>query len=118
MLVRAIVLLEHIGSPDAIEILKAMSPGHPQAQPTRTAVEAFGLGCRGPVSVSARSAVLASPGFCRSNKIYSQYPGGQGPKLSFKTRCSQADLGNESRAVFYFWATFDSPSTGSQSDFG
>jgi hypothetical protein len=39
--VRAIILLEHIGSPDAFAILKEMSTGHSEAQPTRTAVEAF-----------------------------------------------------------------------------
>ena len=38
---RAIILLEHIGSPDAVAILKDMSTGHPEAQPTRTAVEAL-----------------------------------------------------------------------------
>jgi hypothetical protein len=34
---RAIVLLEHIGSPDAIAILKDMSTGNPDAQPTKCA---------------------------------------------------------------------------------
>jgi hypothetical protein len=38
--VRAIVLLEHIGSPDAIAILHSMATGHPEAQPTRAAKEA------------------------------------------------------------------------------
>jgi hypothetical protein len=39
--VRAIVLLEHIGTPDAVAILCDMASGHPEAQPTRTAVEAL-----------------------------------------------------------------------------
>ena len=39
--VRAIILLEHIGSPDAIAIVKEMSTGHADAQPTKTAVEAL-----------------------------------------------------------------------------
>jgi hypothetical protein len=39
--VRAIVLLEHIGTPEAIAILKDMATGHPDAQPTRTAKEAL-----------------------------------------------------------------------------
>ena len=39
--VRAIILLEHIGSPEAVAILKEMSTGHPDAQPTKTAVEAL-----------------------------------------------------------------------------
>lgn len=39
--VRAIILLEHIGSPEAVAILKEMSTGHPEAQPTKTAVEAL-----------------------------------------------------------------------------
>jgi hypothetical protein len=39
--VRAIVLLEHIGTPDALAILRDMASGHPEAQPTRTAVEAL-----------------------------------------------------------------------------
>jgi hypothetical protein len=40
--VRAIVLLEQIGSPEAIAILKTMSEGHPAAEPTRVAKEALG----------------------------------------------------------------------------
>jgi len=40
--VRAIVLLEHIGTPDAVAILRDMAGGHPDAQPTKTAVEALG----------------------------------------------------------------------------
>jgi hypothetical protein len=39
--VRAIILLEHIGSPEAVTILKEMSTGHPDARPTKTAVEAL-----------------------------------------------------------------------------
>jgi hypothetical protein len=39
--VRAIVLLEHLGTPDAVAILKEMATGHPEAQPTRTAQEAL-----------------------------------------------------------------------------
>jgi hypothetical protein len=38
---RAIVLLEHIRTPAAISILKAMATGHPEAQPTLVAVEAL-----------------------------------------------------------------------------
>jgi hypothetical protein len=39
--VRAIVLLEHIGSPEANDILKDMASGHPDAQPTKVAQEAL-----------------------------------------------------------------------------
>jgi len=39
--VRAIVLLKHIGTPDAIAILKCMATGHPDAQPTKVAREAL-----------------------------------------------------------------------------
>lgn len=39
--VRAIVLLQHIGTPDAIAILKEMAGGHPDASPTKAAVEAL-----------------------------------------------------------------------------
>ncbi len=39
--VRAIALLEHIGTPDAIAILKDMAGGHHLAQPTRAAAEAL-----------------------------------------------------------------------------
>ncbi len=39
--VRAIVLLEHIGTPDAVAVLKEMTTGHPDAQPTRVARESF-----------------------------------------------------------------------------
>ena len=35
--VRAIVLLEHIGTPDAVAILKDMATGHPDAYPTKVA---------------------------------------------------------------------------------
>jgi hypothetical protein len=38
---RAIVLLEHIGSPEAITILRDMSTGHPDAKPTKAAAEAL-----------------------------------------------------------------------------
>ncbi len=38
---RAIILLEHIGSPDAVAILKDMATGHAEAHPTKTAVEAL-----------------------------------------------------------------------------
>ncbi len=37
--VHAIVLLDHIGTPDAISILNALATGHPEAQPTRVAKE-------------------------------------------------------------------------------
>jgi hypothetical protein len=39
--VRAIVLLEHIGTPEALVILKDMATGHPDAQPTKVAKEAL-----------------------------------------------------------------------------
>ena len=39
--VRAIVLLEHIGTPDAVAILKDMATGHPDAYPTKVAKEAL-----------------------------------------------------------------------------
>ena len=35
--IRAIVLLEHIGTPDAIAILRDMATGHPDADPTKIA---------------------------------------------------------------------------------
>jgi len=38
--VRAIALLEHINSPEAVAILKEMATGHAEAQPTLAAVEA------------------------------------------------------------------------------
>jgi hypothetical protein len=38
---RAIVLLEHIASPEAVTILREMSTGHPDAEPTKTALEAL-----------------------------------------------------------------------------
>jgi hypothetical protein len=38
---RAIILLEHIGSPDAIAILKDMATGHADASPTKAAIEAL-----------------------------------------------------------------------------
>jgi hypothetical protein len=39
--VRALILLEHIGTPDAIAVLETMSRGHPDAQPTKVANEAL-----------------------------------------------------------------------------
>ncbi len=39
--VRAIVLLEHIHTPDAVAILKEMAGGHPEAYPTKVAQEAL-----------------------------------------------------------------------------
>jgi len=39
--VRAIILLEHIGSPDAVAILRDMASGHAEAQPTKLAAEAL-----------------------------------------------------------------------------
>lgn len=38
---RAIVLLEHIGTPEAIDVLKSMATGHAEASPTKTAKEAL-----------------------------------------------------------------------------
>ena len=38
---RAIVLLEHIASPEAVAILRDMSTGHPDAKPTKVAVDAL-----------------------------------------------------------------------------
>ncbi len=38
---RAIVLLEHLRSREAISILKVMATGHPEARPTRLAKEAL-----------------------------------------------------------------------------
>ncbi len=37
--IRAILLLEHIGTPEAVAILKDMATGHPDAQPTKVAKE-------------------------------------------------------------------------------
>jgi hypothetical protein len=39
--VRAIVLLEHIGTPDATAIIKDMATGHPDAYPSKVAKEAL-----------------------------------------------------------------------------
>jgi hypothetical protein len=39
-LIRAVVVLERIGTPEALELLKEMATGHPDALPTRTAKEA------------------------------------------------------------------------------
>jgi hypothetical protein len=39
-LLRAVVILEHIDTPDARALLKEMATGHPDAPPTRTAKEA------------------------------------------------------------------------------
>ena len=38
---RAIILLEHIATPDAIAILKDMATGHPDAEPTKAAKQAL-----------------------------------------------------------------------------
>ena len=38
---RAIVLLEHFGTPGAVAVLKEMTTGHPDAQPTRVARESL-----------------------------------------------------------------------------
>jgi hypothetical protein len=38
---RAIVLLEHVRTPEAISILKDMATGYPQARPTMVAIEAI-----------------------------------------------------------------------------
>ena len=38
---RAIVLLEHVRTPEAISILKEMATGHPEARPTVVAREAL-----------------------------------------------------------------------------
>jgi hypothetical protein len=40
--VRAIVLLEHLGTSPAVAIIKDLATGHPDAQPTRAAKEAVG----------------------------------------------------------------------------
>jgi hypothetical protein len=40
-IIRAIVLLEHIGTPDAVAIIKDMSTGNPAAQPTKVAKDAL-----------------------------------------------------------------------------
>jgi hypothetical protein len=37
---RAVVLLEHLGTPDALAVLKVMASGHPDAIPTKAAKEA------------------------------------------------------------------------------
>ena len=42
--VRALTLLEHIGTPDATDIIKDMATGHPDAQPTRVAKDLLGKG--------------------------------------------------------------------------
>ena len=39
--VRGIILLEHIGTPDAVAVLRDISQGHPDAQPTKLASEAL-----------------------------------------------------------------------------
>lgn len=39
--VRAIILLEHIGTPEALAVLRDMASGHPDAQPTKLAVDAL-----------------------------------------------------------------------------
>ena len=50
--VRAIVLLEHIHTPDAIAILKDMAGGHPEAHPTKVAQEALAALGEKPVPTS------------------------------------------------------------------
>jgi hypothetical protein len=40
--VRAIVLLEHVGTPAAVAVLKELATGHADAQPTKAAKEALG----------------------------------------------------------------------------
>lgn len=40
--VRAISLLEHVGTPAAVSLLKDLATGHPDAQPTKAAKEALG----------------------------------------------------------------------------
>lgn len=47
---RAIVLLQYIGTPDAIAILKDMASGNPDAQPTKVAKDALD---RGPIRAAA-----------------------------------------------------------------
>jgi hypothetical protein len=39
--VRGIALLEHIGTPGAVAILRDVATGHPEAQPTRVAIESL-----------------------------------------------------------------------------
>jgi hypothetical protein len=39
--VRAVVLLEHIGTPDAVAVLRDMATGHPDALPTKAAQDAL-----------------------------------------------------------------------------
>lgn len=39
--VRAVVLLEHIGTPGAVAVLEEMATGHPDAQPTKAARESL-----------------------------------------------------------------------------
>lgn len=39
--VRALALLEHLGTPEAVGLLKAMASGHPDAQPTKAAAESL-----------------------------------------------------------------------------
>jgi hypothetical protein len=50
--VRAIVLLEHIHTPDAVAILKDMAGGHPEAYPTKVAQEALAALCEKTVPAS------------------------------------------------------------------
>ena len=38
--VRAVVLLEHVGTPAAVAVLKELATGHSDAQPTKAAKEA------------------------------------------------------------------------------
>ena len=52
---RAIVLLEHIGTPEAESVLKEMATGHPDAQPTKAAKEALERIAASPSNVSCVS---------------------------------------------------------------
>jgi hypothetical protein len=50
--VRAIVLLEHLHTPDAVTILKTMAGGHPEAYPTRAAQQALAVVGENPAATS------------------------------------------------------------------
>ncbi len=52
--VRAIVLLEHLHTPDAVTILKSMAGGHPDAYPTKEAQQAL-------VAIGRNSAATREP---------------------------------------------------------
>ena len=55
--VRAIVLLEHIGTSDAAAILKDIATGHPEAQPTKVAKESVKILAGRQSTVSARRSI-------------------------------------------------------------